>query len=73
MKTKKKSEPMETRRQVAERLGIKLARLETTLSVMKFEPTERRIEKGKAVHYYDKKTAAKIQKLFQPEGDPSNA
>lgn len=60
---------MENRKQLAERLGINPKILGMKLSVMKFEPTERRIEEGKSVHYYNEEAAAEIQKLLKPEGE----
>ncbi len=64
---------LQTRAQIAKRLGIKLTRLSTTLSIIRFQPTERIIIDGNAVHHYDAKKVAEIEALFPTKEKKSDA
>lgn len=64
---------METRKQLAERLGVKLSTMSTTLSVMKFPATQTQVIDGRATYLYDEAAAAKIEALFKPVGEAPHA
>lgn len=60
-------EPLETRTQIAQRLGIKLSTLSSTLSIMRFKPTQIDVENGNAIHKYNPAKVAEIEAIFKKE------
>lgn len=65
---------METRTEIAARLGINRRTLSATLSVLagttsEIKPTESKVIKGKHTHLYDETAAEKIAALFKTGGD----